>query len=116
MGKTSRSSSGSERQFELHQLDLTENLFDNPFEPPPMNFYRYDMACASPSGTVSTMTPSQASSCGESMQSNFAYVPVWYPFMQATTEISVIPSGIVKSACQHFDRQGPPLLPSSNLL
>lgn len=129
MQKISRSSSGDESQLDL-QLDLPENLwdnlpenlFDNPFEPPPMNFYRYDMACASPSasGTASTMTPSQASSCSEAMQSNFTYMPVWYPFMQAVNgcvvDVSVIPSGIVKSACQHFDREGPPLLPSSNLL
>jgi hypothetical protein len=127
--KISCSSSRDECQLDL-QLDLPENvwdnlpenLFDNPFEPPPMNFYRYDMACASPraSGTASTMTPSQASSCSEAMQSNFTYMPVWYPFMQAVNglvvDVSVIPSGIVKSACQHFDREGPPLLPSSNLL
>jgi len=112
---------------------LPADLLDDPFEPPPQKRFWLPQGCFSECGSTDadserafnatpmsnagrsvsfSFTSQCTSSCASALttppnQNDFyqTMTPVWFPMMQMpSVDVSIIPSGIVQSACQQFER------------
>lgn len=101
----------------------TGDPFDDPFEPPPEAQPWRPEAFALPckvSFDASTTDAGSECSFEQSSLSNFAvdsadesgattpvhhaFVPLWFPMEQSQVPCAIIPEGIVRTACEHFER------------